>query len=124
MQPFFTSSRNRSLILLVFSNLSILVLLTRGIYLLFDGLLGFINQELTWIDLGPSMMDAGSMLVCAGLLIPLLVGSIHQLQQKPLPVVAIPPIKYRWIWILLAAWVFLVALASLLTAFYSPCSCR
>jgi hypothetical protein len=118
MQPFFTSSRNRSILLLIFSGLSILVLLTRGIYLLIDGLLGFINQEFTWIDLGPSMMDAGSMLVCACLLIPLLVGCIRQLQQKPLPVVTVPPIKNRSIWLFLPAWVFLVALASLLTAFF------
>ena len=118
MQSFFSSGRNRSILLLVFSGISLLVLLTRAIYLLIDALLGFINQELSWVDLGPSMMDAGSMLVCACFLVPLLVGCLQQLKHKPLPVVTVHPIKNRLIWLLLASWVVLVALASLLTGFF------
>ena len=118
MQAFFTSSRNRSVLLLVFSSLSILVLLARGIFLGIDGLIGFNNQELSWTNLAPSIMDTGSMLVCACLLLPLLGGCIRQLQHKPLPRTTIPPINNRWIWLLLAVWVFLVVSASLFTAFF------
>ncbi|MBI4731831.1 MAG: PrsW family intramembrane metalloprotease [Chloroflexi bacterium] len=118
MQRFFSSNHNRSILLLVFGVISILVLLGRGVFLAVDGLLSFAGSDLTFSELGPSALDALSMLVCAGLLIPLIVGSIRQLQGKELPAARLPPIKGRHFLLLAIVWVVMLAASSLLTGLF------
>lgn len=110
MQRFFSSQTTRSVLLLVFSVVSIFVLLGRAIVEVANRL---IYQD--WPKLGTSALDALGMLACAGLLVPLLTGSIRQLQGRELPSASLPPINGRHFLGLAIAWVVMVTAASLLT---------
>lgn len=110
----FFSNRNVSILLLVFASISILVLLGRGIYLLVDGLIAYFQSISSPTFLGTAVLDACSMLLCASLLIPLMIGCIRHLQGRDLPTVSLPPANLRLLLLLSLIWVVLVAASSLL----------
>jgi RsiW-degrading membrane proteinase PrsW (M82 family) len=118
MQHFFSSPKTRSILLLVFSGLSILVLFGRACILVIESLVSLIRADLTFPELGPFALDALSMLLCVGVLIPLVSACIRQLQGKQLPAAHLPPIKGRALLFLAIIWVVMVAASSLLTGLF------
>jgi hypothetical protein len=118
MQRFFSSNYNRSVLLLVFSVLSILVLLGRGTILTIQGLVALSNSEVNFSGLGSYVVDALSMVLCAGLLIPLLIDCIRTLQGKEIPTANLKTVKGRFLLILAILWVILVVVSSLLTGLF------
>jgi len=115
MTSFLTGNKTRSGLLLGFSLLSMLVLLGRGILLVVQALIAWRQAELTFSGMAPSVLDAMSMLVCAGLLFPLALASLRHLQGKDLPPAALPPVRMRTLLLMSALWLILFAAASLLT---------
>jgi hypothetical protein len=115
MTPFFSSNKTRSILLLVFSVISMLVLSGRAIFLVVDGLISYASSSQTFAELGPSALDALSMFLCAGLLVPLAAGCIRHLQGKELPAAHLAPIKSRTVLLLAIVWVVMLAVSSLLT---------
>ncbi len=120
MTSFLTGNKTRSALLLGFSLLSMLVLLGRGILLVAQAIIAWRQAELTFNGMAPSVLDALSMLVCAGLLFPLALASLRHLQGKALPPAALPSaalpaVRMRTLLLLSALWLILFAAASLLT---------
>jgi hypothetical protein len=115
MTSFLTGNKTRSGLLLGFSLLSMLVLLGRGILLVVQALIAWQRAEITFSGLAPSVLDALSMLVCAGLLLPLAIASLRHLQGKALPPAALPPVRMSTLLLLSALWLILFIAASLLT---------
>jgi hypothetical protein len=107
MRRFFSSPGNRSILLLVFSAISMLVLFGRAAVVAVNGVIGFSQS-----GMAVSFLDALGMVCCAGLLFPLLIGSIHQLQGRELPDAHLLPIKGRAFFGLVIIWLIMVAAAS------------
>jgi RsiW-degrading membrane proteinase PrsW (M82 family) len=115
MKRYFASGNNRSIFLLVFSLLGVLVLLGRAAYLLVDLLIRTRVSAPIQISPAPSVLDALSMLLCAGLILPLIRDCIRQLQGKELRTARLPVLKFNQILLLVVAWTFLLTVSSLLT---------
>ncbi len=116
MQRYFSSNHNRSALLLGFTIMSMLVLLGRAGFLVVQSMVSLAGSRLSFTDLGPSILEALSMVLCAVLLLPLTVGCIQQLQGKQLPAATFLPIKIWWLVTAAITWLVLLIISSLLTA--------
>ena len=109
------STRWRSLLLLIFSLIAILVLLGRGIYLVIrsaSGAAGSANQS-------ADIFSAASMLFCALLLAPVFFLSARRLRNLAIGSARVPPVNIWAVILLVVMWVVAIA-ASVLSDRLDP----
>jgi len=110
------TDRRNSLLLMAFSILGMLVLVSRAVYLVvFTGLPFLDAGQATSPDFAATILDACSMLFCALLLVPALVYSLRRLKGGEIRAAAVPTIKGRLLVALIAVWVVVLILWTVLT---------
>ena len=112
MQPNLRSNRLRDILLLVFSLVSILVLLGRGIYLAVTGFVPSTPQSTT--TLASDIYGALSMLFCAVLLLPAVFLSLRLLKGRVIHIARVPSIKLWQVAVLLGVWILVIIFGSII----------
>ena len=112
-----TQDHRRDKLLLIFSILGMLGLLARSAYLAVTGILDFNPGNVT--GLAANILDALSMLFCAGLFLPVPVYTLKRLKGKEILPVTIRPVKFRQVALLAAAWVLVVIAGTVLASLYA-----
>ena len=106
-------NRRSEVLLLVFSIAGILGLLGRAVYLVVVGLDSFDPAQVD--DLAASMLDALSMLFCAGLLFPMLIYGLRRLKGGEIPAARIRPAALWRLALLAGGWLLGIILFDLLS---------
>ncbi|MGA2503455.1 MAG: PrsW family glutamic-type intramembrane protease [Anaerolineales bacterium] len=117
MQPELNLNRRRDTLLIIFSSLGMLGLLIRGAYLAVTGIIYFNPEDI--LSLASNMLDALAMLFCAGLLVPMLVYSIGRVNGRIIPPTAIKPVKLWQVVVLIAVWVVVLIIGTVLATVYA-----
>ncbi len=117
MQPELNLNRRRDTLLIIFSSLGMLGLLIRGAYLAVTGIIYFNPADIP--SLASNMLDALAMLFCAGLLVPMLVYSIGRVNGRIIPPTAIKPVKLWQVVVLIAVWVVVLIIGTVLATVYA-----
>ncbi len=109
--------RWRDILLLVFSLVSILILLGRAIYLAIIGFSSSGNQLTTGQT--ANFYGAVSMLFCVILLLPVVVLSIRRLKGQAIRVAEVPPVKLWQVAALVGIWVIIIFFSSFLFSLFN-----
>ncbi|HEX7620281.1 MAG TPA: PrsW family glutamic-type intramembrane protease [Anaerolineales bacterium] len=117
MHPNHNLNRRRDILILIFSSLGIIGLLARGTYLAFTGI-AYINPA-DVSSLASSSLEALAMLFCCGLLLPMLVYTIKRLKRQEISAATIKPVKFWQGSTLLAAWVLILIIGSVLASSFT-----
>lgn len=115
LQP--NPNHRRDILALIFSILGMLGLLARSAYLAVTGILSFNPGDIT--GLAASVLDALSMLFCAGLFLPVLVTTLKRLKGKEILPTTIQPVKFWQVALLAATWVVVVIAGAVLVSLFS-----
>jgi hypothetical protein len=112
MQTNFVPRRPRDILLLIFSIIGFVILAGRGIYLTFMEF----TSKIKTTGLSSSLFDAFGMFFCAVLLLPLLIFCIFKLKGREIRPAKLPPVQFWQVASLLAAWVIVIFLGTILNA--------
>jgi hypothetical protein len=115
--PITNPNRRRDILLLIFSNIGILGLLIRTVYLAVTGILYF--DPGYGSTLASSLLGALSMLFCAGMLLPVVVYTVKRLKGHGIPLAAIQPVKFWQAAVLLVVWVLVVIIGAVLASLFA-----
>lgn len=112
MQTLSGPERNRQIYLLVFSIMSMLILLGYGTYSLITAVIPFDLQDA--LSMGAGVLSALSMTVCAALTLPVFIHSVQRLKGKQIRPRAFPPVKGWQVGVLFFAWAASVTIAGII----------
>lgn len=112
MKRFFSSNYNRSILILIFSILSLLGLLVWAGLQAVQSLLFFFQSGSNLAKLGATLATAIGLGLCALFFAPLILDSIRQIRGGHIPAFELPPLKGRVFLLLAVAWGILLVLAS------------
>jgi hypothetical protein len=112
MEAAHPNNRLRDTLLFIFSLVSMLVLLGRGLYLVITSFVPVFTQASA--DLPSNIYGAVSMLFCAILLMPVIILSLRRLHGQSISTAHVPPIKLGQVFALISLWVLSVILSSIL----------
>lgn len=112
MKRFFSSSYNRSILILIFSILSLLGLLVWAGLQAVQTLLFSFQSGLNLAELGAVLATTIGLGLCALFFAPLILDSIRQIRGGQIPAFELPPLKGRVFLLLAIAWIVMLALAS------------
>jgi len=109
---FFSSNYNRSILILIFSILSLIGLLVWAGLQAVQSLLFFFQSGSNLAELGATLATTIGLGLCALFFAPLILDSIRQIRGGHIPAFELPPLKGRVFLLLATAWLILVVFAS------------
>jgi hypothetical protein len=116
MKRFFSSNYNRSMLILIFSLLSVFGLIVFGLLQVAQALISLLRSGADLTELGAALGTMIGLGLCALFFLPPILDSIRQIRGGQIPAIELPALKGRVFLLLALAWIVLLILSSLASA--------